>query len=51
MDMPTLISFILVLGSVVALYFSPEPTTLILIVAILSFLSYGYSKVWRNIHN
>ena len=41
-------SVVLILGIVVGLYFSPNPETLIMVVALASLVVYGYNRHWRN---
>lgn len=44
----TVVSIILVIGICFGMYFSPNPETLLMIVALVSLLLYGYGRYWRH---
>jgi hypothetical protein len=44
----TVLSIMLVIGIFFGLYNSPSPETLLMLVAGVSFLLYGYGRYWRN---
>ena len=44
----TVVSIMLVIGICFGLYFSPTPETLLMVVAGVSLLLYGYGRYWRN---
>jgi hypothetical protein len=43
-----IVSIVLVVFIVVALYFNPDTFTLVSVVGMTSFLIYGYNRYWRH---
>jgi len=49
MDKTSLVlSIVLIVGVVFGLYISPNTESLVLIIAIASFVLYGFGRYWRN---
>ena len=44
----SILSILLVVGICFGLYLSPNPETLLMIVAATSFVVYGYGRYWRH---